>query len=129
MAKQCHITLVDFGFARGELNNSSSQSKYDLSYILFWTHIVALSPTDINTDIGLKKVNQDNEMAPKREQAAPTIVKVNKFDNASFINQALNDPSRNKGTESRGRGRTREQDMDNSISHAEVRDLSEFCYL
>jgi len=100
MVKQCHITLVDFGFAR------------------------ALSPTDVKTDIGLKKVNQESEMAPKMEQAAPTIVEVNKFGNASCINQALDDPSRNKGTESRGRGRTRELNTDNSISHAKVRDLS-----
>mmetsp|Transcript_15888 Transcript_15888/g.28708 ORF Transcript_15888/g.28708 Transcript_15888/m.28708 type:complete len:155 (+) Transcript_15888:736-1200(+) len=105
MVKQCHITLVDFGFAR------------------------ALSPTDVKTDIGLKKVNQESEMAPKMEQAAPTIVEVNKFGNASCINQALDDPSRNKGTESRGRGRTRELNTDNSISHAKVRDLSEFCYI
>mmetsp|Transcript_11379 Transcript_11379/g.24272 ORF Transcript_11379/g.24272 Transcript_11379/m.24272 type:complete len:450 (-) Transcript_11379:269-1618(-) len=101
MAKQCHITLVDFGFAR------------------------ALSPTDIKTDVGLKKVDKESvHRAPEMEQATPTIVEVNKFGNTSCINQALNDPSRNNGTESRGRGRTRELDIDNSISHAKVRDLS-----
>lgn len=101
MAKQCHITLVDFGFAR------------------------ALSPTDVKTDIGLKKVDKESvHRSPEMQQEAPTIIEVNKFDNASCINQALNDPSRNKGAESRGRGRTREQDIDNSISHAKVRDLS-----
>jgi len=101
MAKQCHITLVDFGFAR------------------------ALSPTDLKTDIGLEKVDKESvHRAPEMEQAAPSINEVNEFGNSSFINQALKDPSRNKGTGSRGRGRTRELDIDNSISHVKVRDLS-----
>ena len=44
--------------------------------------------------------------------------------NASCITQALTDPS--LVLETRGRGRSRNRELDDSLSHNRVRDLSEF---
>jgi hypothetical protein len=51
-------------------------------------------------------------------------VETKKKYNASRITQALTDPS--LVVEARGRGRSRSRELDDSISHKRVRDLSEF---
>merc|ERR1712194_574348 len=96
MSEQCHITLVDFGFAR------------------------ALSSDDIQTDAGLKKSldKTEKENAPEHAEDIETTKKYH----ASCITQALTDPS--LVVETRGRGRSRNRVLDDSISHNQVRDLS-----
>mmetsp|Transcript_6157 Transcript_6157/g.9705 ORF Transcript_6157/g.9705 Transcript_6157/m.9705 type:complete len:451 (-) Transcript_6157:158-1510(-) len=96
MVKQCRITLVDFGFAR------------------------ALSPNDIKSDIGLKKVlDGSGHDDPEIEETA-TKIEMKKFYDVSCINQALNDTSLLVET----RGRSRNQDLESSVSHVRVRNLS-----
>lgn len=98
LAKKCHITLVDFGFAR------------------------ALSPKDIKDDVGLKKIVNESE-TPIGLEAKTGKGKM--FD-VSCINHALLDTSHSEHT--RGRGRSRYIEMDTSISHKPVRDLSKLCF-
>lgn len=99
MAKECHITLVDFGFTR------------------------ALEPSDIQSDIGLKKVVEEgNERQADpvgKEQESPINGKDGDFDR---INHALDNTVENN---SRGRSRWRSDNVDKSVSHEKVRDLSE----
>lgn len=109
MAKQCHVTLVDFGFAR------------------------ALSPEDIKTDVGLEKVLKErNASASQEREHTPIKIEINEDDdtkiaNASCINEALKDTSLKKGEQPRGRSRTRDGPLDTSetsVSHTRIRDLS-----
>ncbi|KAL7543780.1 hypothetical protein ACHAWF_007457, partial [Thalassiosira exigua] len=99
MAKGCHITLIDFGFAR------------------------ALGPLDIEKDVGLKKVHDESDEAgPEMEQAC--IEETGAA--SSCVDDALVDASvpRPK-SQSRGRGQTRNSDLfDASVSRVPVRDLS-----
>ena len=115
MATQCHITLVDFGFAR------------------------ALSPKDIKKDVGLKKAQQEGEMSvsPERNRGGSTVtpkkIEITEDDekyNGTRVDHALLDTSttrkeQGKG-EQEGRGRSRTRDfLDTSVSHTRIRDLSE----
>ncbi|KAL9186226.1 hypothetical protein ACHAXT_005464 [Thalassiosira profunda] len=97
-ARQCNITLVDFGFAR------------------------ALSSADIKTDVGLKKMLDENDKPDVLEATEKEV-----YDDC-FVNFALTDgptgPSAGGGKKSRGRNRTRAEDLNTSASHNRVRDLS-----
>lgn len=85
----------------------------------------ALSPTDIEADIGLRKLEAESERqdAPDTEEEVPAFE--TKKVSAACINEPLDD-SLTSAKPARGRGRTRERDLDNSLSHQIVRDLSEF---
>lgn len=94
MAKNCNITLVDFGFAR------------------------ALSPNDINSDVGLKKIMDESKSEGRAGPEGIEEQAATKDYDVSCINEALSG-------EERGRGRSRTRDnLDASISHARIRDLS-----
>lgn len=97
MAKQCHITLVDFGFAR------------------------ALSPKDIDDDAGFKKVVDGKENQPEKSEGAKEFYA--SIDHALEDNLTAGEK---QSTQSRGRSRTREDNFDASISHKKIRDLSKF---
>lgn len=91
MAKACHVTLIDFGFAR------------------------ALS----SHDIGL--ITTDFESSNKIGGRKPYMM---------CVDEPLKDNSQHATTESggkssRGRGRSRERDLESSVSHKKIRDLSE----
>lgn len=104
LAKQCHITLVDFGFAR------------------------ALGPNDIKSDIGLKKILDESlterASSSETEKAGMTgLAKAKLRGGAPCVDEALNDTPPTE--EPRGRSRNRPDGiLDASISHARIRDLS-----
>ena len=97
MAKQCRITIVDFGFAR------------------------ALCPSDVGDDIGLKKVHEETENkaeeSNKRRHARSYMNKCN-------IDEPLVDVSLDKSGGKKSRGRQRDDLGDSSISQKKIRDLS-----
>lgn len=103
MAKQCQITIVDFGFAR------------------------ALSPDDIKSDTGLKKICDEGQRQADPEKAQALTMGMEKgggsFCDVACIDQALIDTSRSKVSRGRSRRRSSE-DFDSSISHQRIRDLS-----
>jgi len=97
MAKQCRITIVDFGFAR------------------------ALCPSDVGEDIGLKKVQDETENI---EEESNKRMK-NSYIMKSNIDEPLVDVSLDKsGSKKSRRGRQRDDLGDSSISQKKIRDLS-----
>ena len=93
--KRCHVTVIDFGFAR------------------------ALCPDDLSTDIGLDKAAKESEM----EMSSQADSRQGNDGDIS-VNDMLVDPSVHK-PKSRGRSPTRNKnDMDTSQSRKRVRDLS-----
>jgi len=97
MAKQCRITIVDFGFAR------------------------ALCPSDVGEDIGLKKVQDETENI--EEESNKRMKKISYM--KSNIDEPLVDVSLDKsGSKKSRRGRQRDDLGDSSISQKKIRDLS-----
>ena len=95
MAKQCRITIVDFGFAR------------------------ALCPSDVGDDIGLKKVHEETE-----NTAEESNKRMKKSYMKSNIDEPLVDVSLDKSGSKKSRGRQRDDLGDSSISQKKIRDLS-----
>lgn len=95
MAKQCHITLIDFGFAR------------------------ALRPDDIDADFGLKKIRDESLLAATQNSNGAD----KEIFGPCFIDQVLEDTS-HVGLESPP-GRGQSCTGDDSISRKRVLDLSE----
>jgi hypothetical protein len=97
MVTRCRITLIDFGFA------------------------IALSPSDIDNDVGLKKVQDENKNPINFEESSGKNKKI-----FASIDEPLEDiSSANNSKQSRGRGSTRNLDASGtSVSHLKVRDLS-----
>ena len=95
--QRCHITIIDFGFAR------------------------ALTPDDLSTDIGLDRVAKESEM-----KGSPQVDLPENHGQDICINDMLHDTSiHNNISNSRGRSLTRSSSsMDVSQSHKRVRDLS-----
>lgn len=102
MVTRCRITLIDFGFA------------------------IALSPSDIDSDVGLKKVQDESENPTSFEGSSGKNKKV-----FASIDEPLKDiSSANNSKQSRGRGSTRTLDASGtSVSHLKVRDLSKYSVL
>ena len=96
MAKQCRITIVDFGFAR------------------------ALCPSDVGDDIGLKKVHEESENTA--EESKKRMKK--SYMNKSSIDEPLVDVSLDRSGSKKSRGRQRDDLGDSSISQKKIRDLS-----
>jgi len=102
--QRCHITIIDFGFAR------------------------ALCPDDLLADIGLHKVVRESKLegtdppTDSREQDEEQ----NESGSHICVNDVLLDPSiHKKRSESRGRSRTRDRsELELSQSYQVVRDLS-----
>lgn len=93
--QRCHITLIDFGFAR------------------------ALSPDDLATDVGLDKVAKESEGPSPMESRQSNETKI------ICVNDSLQETSIHNLSKSRGRSLTRENsNIDASQSHKPVRDLS-----
>ena len=97
MAQQCHITLIDFGFAR------------------------ALGPSDMKNNVGLIKFVKENG----NQMSAPHV-EGNENDDDNFGLTAVNQVLLDASFQSRGRSRTRDLDasLSNSSSYRQVRDLS-----
>ena len=95
MAKQCRITIVDFGFAR------------------------ALCPSDVGEDIGLKKVQDETENIEEESNK-----RMKKSYMKSNIDEPLVDVSLDKSGSKKSRGRQRDDLGDSSISQKKIRDLS-----
>lgn len=94
--KRCHVTVIDFGFAR------------------------ALSPDDLSTDVGLGKTAKESEMEMSSQADS---LQVN--DSNISVKDMLLDPSVHKPEKSRGRSPTRDKnEMDASHSRKHVRNLS-----
>ena len=96
MAKQCKITIVDFGFAR------------------------ALCPSDVGEDIGLKKVQDETENTTKESNKRMKKISYMKCN----IDEPLVDVSLDKSGSKKSRGRQRDDLGDSSISQKKIRDLS-----
>ena len=95
--ERCHVTLIDFGFAR------------------------ALSTADLSTDVGLGKVEKEGGMGMSSWVGT---LQANDKDIIS-IDEALVDSSVRKQEKTRGRSPTRsENEIDESQSRTRVRDLS-----
>ncbi|KAL7461533.1 hypothetical protein ACHAXS_001952 [Conticribra weissflogii] len=98
MARKCHVTLVDFGFAR------------------------ALCPEDIKSDLGLNKMTKEKEETTLCNHTQGQKA-VGESSTEGCINNALLDTSQNK-SKRRGRSRVPRREMDDSIGNHRVRDLS-----
>jgi serine/threonine protein kinase len=102
--QKCHVTIVDFGFAR------------------------ALSPDDLTTDYGLHKVATESEM--KTIQSSPHSNnhsnQISDGDEKICVNDMLHDTSNhNNAKRSRGRSLARKDSaLDASQSRKQIRDLS-----
>mmetsp|Transcript_4116 Transcript_4116/g.8905 ORF Transcript_4116/g.8905 Transcript_4116/m.8905 type:complete len:498 (-) Transcript_4116:140-1633(-) len=98
MARKCHVTLVDFGFAR------------------------ALCPDDIKNDLGLNKMAKEkDDLSIFNDKHGQTSIV--ERDIGGCINNALLDTSQNK-SKRRGRSHTPRSEMEDSIGNHRVRDLS-----
>ena len=96
MSRQCHITLIDFGFTR------------------------ALNPDDIDAVVGLKKVTDESLLSTSTQNSNEKDGEILGY---CMIDQVLEDTSpKQLGSHKRGHSNY----VDDSVSHTIVLDLSEY---
>ena len=104
MARQCHITLIDFGFAR------------------------ALGPNDIYDDAGLKKVMDESLLLTTggAQNSDQTMIVTDNLLGPCLIDQVLRDTSLTGLKAHSTGGRKSSKIEDDSVSRKQILDLSEY---